>query len=290
MMKTRNYCFAGIEIQIIMPEKLMYEDERKLAPFAVSSVTDPHIFRYELAETFPEPTGNRIASLPSFQVYSDGDTQIRYIGSVSKSWENAYIRAVHKGKDHFVQLKSSQFPNKIGTHTVLDTLTVEHLIAQNDGLILHCSYIDYQGKAILFTAPSGTGKSTQAALWEEYKDAELINGDRSAIRNIDGNLFVYGIPFAGSSNVRKNVKLPLAAIVYLAQAPENHLSRLTGAKAFRRIWEGCSINIWNQEDIENCSSTVMAIAQTVPVYYLECTPTLSAVETLHQELERIHAI
>ena len=289
-MKTRYYRFAGIEIQITMPAKMMYEDERRLAPFAVSSVTDPHIFQYELTEVFPKPTGNCIASLPNFQVYSDGDMQIRYIGSVSLGWENAYIRAIHKDKEHLVQLKSSQYPNKIGTHTVLDTLTVEHLVAKNDGFILHCSYIDYHGKAILFTAPSETGKSTQADLWHQYRNADIINGDRAVIRCIDGKLYAEGFPYSGSSNYCENRSLPLCAIVYLGQAPVTSIRKLRGYEAFAKIWEGISVNTWDKEDMDAVSSLTASIAETIPVYHLPCTPTLSAVETLHQELERIHAI
>ena len=100
------------------------------------------------------------------------------------------------------------------------------------------------------------------------------------------NVYAWGIPFSGSSLVRKNVKLPLAAIVYLEQSLHNEILRLHGAKAFRNIWEGCSLQIWNTEDVQKCSETVVNVISAVPVYSLKCRPDEEAVEVLQQQLER----
>ena len=57
---------------------------------------------------------------------------------------------------------------------------------QNRIIHLHSSYIIYHDKAILFTGPSGIGKTTQAELWRDYQGAEIINGDVTLIRKWDG--------------------------------------------------------------------------------------------------------
>lgn len=134
---------------------------------------------------------------------------------------------------------------------------------------------------MLFTAPSGTGKSTQAQLWCDHRGAELINGDRIAV----GNGMIYGIPFCGSSTVAKNVTLPLAAVVYLSQAPTNTITRLRGVAAFRKLWEGCSVNVWDEEDMDRCSRAVMDTVAAVPVLHLACTPDERAVALLEQALK-----
>ena len=152
------------------------------------------------------------------------------------------------------------------------------------GCILHASYIAWKDKAILFTAPSGTGKSTQAALWQTLQGAEVINGDRAVIRMDAGVPVACGLPYAGSSGICKNRTLPLAAIVYLSQAPETELHTLTGYRAFRRIWEGFSLNVWNRQDLLTGTEIVDEIIRKVPVFHLACTPDESAVTILEQEL------
>ena len=284
-MIRKNYIFAGVEIQIAMAEELMYTDDRYLAPFAVDTVTDPHVFTFEFSDSLPAPEGECTVKKPGFHVYEQGEMSVRYIGSVENGWENAYICARHNGKIHEVNLKKSQFSGRVGTHTVLSALAAEHLIAQNDGVVFHCSYIDVGDKAILFTAPSETGKSTQADLWNKYRDAEIINGDRAAIRLIDGKLHTAGIPFAGSSIHCKNRTLPLAAIVYLAQAPVTTIRRMKGYEAFARVWEGISINTWDKSDMEKASALVKKLVENVPVFYMPCTPDESAIIALEKALE-----
>lgn len=289
-MKERYYQFAGIEIAISMPEDRIYEREYRLSPFRVPEVTKPHRYQFDLIDSLPEPQGPCIAMQGGYRVYQEGNCRVRYIGSVQKTWKNAYICARHEGKDHRILLKASEYPGRIGTHTVLDSLEAEHLIVQNGGVIFHCSYIDRNGKAVLFTAPSETGKSTQAELWNQFRGAQIINGDRAAVRVVDGNVIAEGIPFAGSSQYCENRSLPVEAIVYLGQAPVTTIRKLRGYEAFSRIWEGISVNTWDRKDLELASDTVKYIAETVPVYHMPCTPDEDAVIVLEQELRKLESV
>lgn len=280
----KYYSFAGIELAICIPEDRIYQDERYLAPFRVDTVTDPHRYTFEMVESLTPPAGACIHAAGGFRVYQEDAWQIRYIGSVADSWKPAYIRVAHLGREHRVELRQDQIPGRIGTNTVLNSIAAEHLVAQEGGFVFHSSYICWQGKAILFTAPSGTGKSTQAELWRSLRGAEVINGDRSVVRVTEDGVFACGIPFAGSSQCCKNQTLPLAAIVYLDQAPCTTIHRLQGFESFRRIWEGVSVNIWDKEDMALVSEAVERVARNVPVFYLPCTPDESAVTALEQAL------
>lgn len=356
-MMERYYRLAGVELAIHMDENLMYEDERTLAPFAVEAdrgcalaeaevpdlgcaLGEPtHRFYFEVVEELDPPRGICVTTQPDFIVWQDGETEIRYINLTRKVWEEAGIRAEHCGRTHRVQLKAARYPGGVGVKTVLNALAAERLIARNGGFVFHSSYVEVDGKAVLFTAPSETGKSTQAELWRSLRGAEIINGDRSVVRLVEcigerrcvarlteragqglaakglaGNVskaesqctseaerrdvsgagagvrdyvaLACGIPFAGSSQICENVTLPLAAIVYLKQAPQTTIRRLRGAEAFRRVWEGCSVNTWNREDVERVSATVEQILQTVPVFELACTPDESAVLALEGVLPK----
>lgn len=284
MTMERYFKFAGVELAIDLPEDRMFTDPRDLAPFEVERVTDPHHYTFTMVEELTPPDGECVASPPGFRVYQAGERQIRYIGSVQNGWEPAYMRVEHCGREHRGELKLSQFPGRVGTHTVLEAVAAEHLIAREYGVVFHSSYIEYEGQAILFTAPSGTGKSTQAELWRALRGAEIINGDRSAIRVVDDVVYAAGLPFSGSSQICENRTLPLRAIVYLGQAAETTISQVRGYQAFARIWEGCSVNIWDEEDVRRASSVVKWTASTVPVYYLPCTPDESAVIALEKAL------
>lgn len=278
----RFYEFAGVGIAIRIPDTVMYKEDASLSPFRVEEIPAPHCFDFSLVETLPAPLGICIAAQPAFVEFREGEMTVRYIGTVQKGWEDAYIRVAHWGKEHRVLLKSSNYPNRVGSKTVLNIMWAEHLIVQTGGVIFHASYIEADGKAILFTAPSGTGKSTQAYLWQKYRDAGIINGDRCAIRVTEGGIVASGIPFAGSSNICLNKTLPLAAVVYLKQAPQNHIRRLAGTEAFCRIWEGCSVNVWDKADVAAVSATVQQVISAVPVFELACTPDEMAVKTLEE--------
>lgn len=283
---TKYYELAGVGIAVRIADELMYTNERYMAPYRVEMVSDPHVFDFELVESLPEPAGNRVASGASFAVYQNGERTLRYIGAVQENLENAYMCVMHYGREHRVFLKRSYFPEQISAKIVLSCIAAEHLIAQNGGFIFHSSYIEIDGKAVLFTAPSQTGKSTQADLWHRLRGAAIHNGDRSAVRWVDGQAWVYGIPFSGSSGICENVTLPLSAIVYLKQAPQTTIRRLRGAESFRRVWEGCSVNTWDRNDVDRISETVMAVLSAVPVYELSCTPDESAIIALEGVLNK----
>ena len=232
-------------------------------------------------DSLPEPQGILILEQPNFSLYQIPEGHVRYIGG-----QNSYIRAEHLGKLHKVQVKRKTHSDYIGVKTVLESIEVEHLIARNNGFVFHCSYIDHNGKAILFTAPSGTGKSTQADLWAKYRGTEIINGDRAAIRLAEGKPLAEGIPFAGSSQYCKNRSLPIEAIVYLGQAPKTTIRKIRGYEAFAKIWEGVSVNTWDREDMESVSEMVQKVAAQIPIYHMPCTPDESAVLALEEALRK----
>lgn len=281
----RYYHFAGVDVKLVMPGEYGYEDKRFLAAFRVETAFNPDVFEFHFVEKLNSPEGMYVSTEPGFCVFSDGESSVRYIGSVQKSWKNAYMRVKHNGKRHDVQLLRSSIPNRVTTNMVLNALALEHLVARENGFVFHSSYIESEGRAILFTAPSGTGKSTQADLWNQYRGAEIVNGDRSVIRVIGNDVCACGIPFAGSSTYCLNRTLPIAAIVYLEQAARTAIRQVRGYEAFRRVWEGISVNIWDKQDMERITAAVTNVLEQVPVFHLACTPDESAVTALENALK-----
>ena len=164
------------------------------------------------------------------------------------------------------------------SRNIINHLGLETLLRVKNGLLLHASFIRWDGKGILFTAPSGTGKSTQANLWEKHESAEILNGDRAALRDIDGSWYAYGLPYAGSSGIYRNEKAPVHAIIVLRQAKENKIKKLTLTEAFPYIYSEFTVHRWDKEFVEEIWNAVLMLLGNVPVYLLECLPDQGAVE------------
>ena len=188
------------------------------------------------------------------------------------------------------QVDGWMYPDRTGMFrnlaNLLDASDLETLFALFDAFSLHSSLVRRQeGDAILFTAPCGTGKSTQAALWERYAGADTLNGDRSLLRAVDGVWTAFGSPFAGSSGIYRKESAPVRALVVLRQAPENSICRLRAAEAFRAIYSESVLPRWHTETHQRVIELITAIVNAVPVYRLACTPDERAVTLLRETLE-----
>lgn len=162
----------------------------------------------------------------------------------------------------------------------------EMLLLQKGRLLLHASCVDTPLGGLLFSGPSGIGKSTQAELWRQYAGAELINGDRPILSRDEQGWRAWGSPYAGSSRHFVNESCVLRAVVLLKQAKSCTLRRLSGADAFRRVFAGTTVNSWNKSSVLHVCELTEQLVSALPVYELSCTPDRAAVELLRAELER----
>jgi len=144
--------------------------------------------------------------------------------------------------------------------------------------LFHCSYVDIGGRAILFTAPSGGGKTTQGRLWEQYAGAEMLNGDRAVLELRDGAIWVHGLPIAGSSGVFTNRSLPLAAIFVVNKASINRAVPMRAADAVTALFAQLTSHSWDTDYVTSTLDFAMLLASTVPAFRLDCTISPEAVE------------
>lgn len=278
------YEFAGIRVRL-RTEAEELGRRGILEAFSAPAGDWQHAYTVTTADQIDEDPGTRVYTQGDFCVSRYGRQTLRYVGAVELGSENATFRICREDSRTQLTYCRGKLYDRISARLLIQGLELEHLLTVHNGLILHASFITYEGRAILFTAPSETGKSTQAQLWCDHAGAELVNGDRAAVRILDDGIMSSGIPFSGSSPVCRNVTAPLAAIVCLSQAPENTITRLRGVRAFRRIWEGCTVNVWDRADVELATQTVSRIISRIPVYHLACTPDSRAVELLKNTLE-----
>lgn len=170
------------------------------------------------------------------------------------------------------------------SHNICDLMGLETLLLKYEGLLLHASFIRWQNRGILFSAPSGTGKSTQADLWKKYENAETLNGDRAGIRYVDGEWTAFGLPLAGSSRIYRNESASVNAIVVLRQSPENHIRRLKPTEAFGCLYPEITVHRWCRAWVEKTSSLLLDLVTQVPIWLLECRPDVGAVQLVKESI------
>lgn len=151
-------------------------------------------------------------------------------------------------------------------------------------LFLHASQIVHEGKGILFTAPSGVGKTTQAKLWQKHRGAEIICNDRTLVRRTEGVWRTYGYPLDGSEPVRSSAVHSLGAVVLLEQGSGNLVQRLRPSKALPRLMRQVVMDCWSGEARTAAMELLLTLMEEIPVYLLTCTPDERAVETLEVKL------
>lgn len=165
-----------------------------------------------------------------------------------------------------------------------------NLFGQFNTLIFHSSFVSYKDKAILFTGPSGIGKSTQADLWKNYENTDIVNGDRSAINKIDDKWYAYGLPYSGSSNYCLNKKSQIKLIVALDQGDTNKIIKLSGAEKFKYVYSQIAFNKWDKELNIKIIDLIQKLIDDVEIVKLSCTPTYDAVEVLKNFIEEENLI
>ena len=146
-------------------------------------------------------------------------------------------------------------------------------------LLAHASVIEYNGEGVIFSGPSGIGKTTQAQLWEKYKQAQIINGDKVFIRHENDGFNAYGLPWKGSSEYCLNRKVPLKAVVILKQSEKNSVRKL-GAESVECFMPHVFFPHWDKNCLEKALDIFDTLIKNVPVYLLECRADSEAAELM----------
>lgn len=141
-----------------------------------------------------------------------------------------------------------------------------------DGMMLHASAIAIDGKAYLFSADSGTGKSTHVGLWRQVFGDErvrIINDDKPALRLENGTWYVYGTPWSGKYGLNLNLRYPLAGICFLERGQTNKIQPYTKSdivfRFLKQTYRSKKVDIQ-----EKTLSHIGSLLEKVPVWQLEC--------------------
>ncbi len=140
-----------------------------------------------------------------------------------------------------------------------------------DGMMLHSSAVVVDGKAYLFTADSGVGKSTHTGLWLKAfgERAYILNDDKPALRRVDGVWYAYGTPWSGKHDISVNARVPVAGIACLTRAAENSIEPFGGTAAIGAIFKQLSRPRMPEIRIKILELLDQLIRE-VPIWHLSC--------------------
>ncbi len=144
-------------------------------------------------------------------------------------------------------------------------------VVANGGMLMHGAVIQYESAAYMFTAPSGTGKTTHIRQWKKlYGDkVQIINGDKPLIRYLDGEFIAYGTPWCGKEHYNVNTKAPLKGIVLLSRGEENSIEAINPEKLNKFLLKQVYMPK-SREGILNTLDFADKLFTTVPLYSLKC--------------------
>lgn len=153
--------------------------------------------------------------------------------------------------------------------------------------VFHGAVIEYKGRGYLFTAPSGTGKTTHIRLWQKYiGDAvKIVNGDKPIIHISPNGVTAYATPYAGKEGYHNHSSVSLNGIILMKRAKENRMEKVNPSEYLAEIMP----QIYRPFDTFGVIKTLEllnTILSTVPLYVLYCNISEDAVKTSFEELTK----
>ncbi len=157
-----------------------------------------------------------------------------------------------------------------------------------EGFLLHASAVMMDGKAYLFSAPSGTGKSTHTSLWLKHfgERAQILNDDKPAIRIIDDNIKVFGTPWSGKTDLNINAEAELAGICFLERDTTNHIEEMSKAEAVVRVLNQ-TIRPSEEKQMGLLLDTLDVVISKTPIYKMGCTISEDAAVMAYEKMSGI---
>ena len=276
-----HFGLAGLQIVLSTPAKI--EISHRLRPF----LTEPQektACSIRVQEVTQLPQMSDFGTWHGLEYYDRCDDKMRIFHCIADSRSAFAVTEFLRNGNVEILVLPAYLCWFSGSSGIFNRIGMETLLLQHQGLLLHASLIDYAGCAIAFAGPSGVGKSTQAELWKTHLQADVINGDRAALRKTEDGWMAYGFPYAGTSGIYRQTCAPLKAIVVLKQGKENRLQKISPAEAFAKVYPELSVHRWDREFTKTAADLCIELLTQTPIYLLECLPEESAVLLLKKGL------
>ena len=156
-----------------------------------------------------------------------------------------------------------------------------------DTLLLHGSAVAVDGEGYLFTADSGTGKSTHTRLWRQvFGDrAVMVNDDKPFLQLTPDGVILHGSPWSGKHGLDANLNVPLKGICLLERGRENSIHRITAAEAMPMLEKQsyCPLSAEKQPCYQHL---LAALVEAVPLWRMACNKDPEAAQVAYTAMEK----
>ncbi len=171
---------------------------------------------------------------------------------------------------------------------ILSSEVFSEKILDHSGFILHASAIVLDGQAYLFSAPSGTGKSTHTSLWIETFGngrAHILNDDKPAIRRLGKKYYAYGTPWSGKTALNANESVPLQAIAFIERSDYDWIRPMNTSEAVLYLTHNiiCPKSVLNYEKL---IPLIDGLLRDVSIYHMGCTMSVNAVNLAYCTMKK----
>lgn len=235
-------------------------------------------------ERLIEPSSKDYIELGNMRIWHDGNVEVRSYRALFGKEHAAYAISTWQNDKVDIHFK---FSTGYWSHQCASIWSMIHLESQlllADSILLHCCYIQYKSEALLFTAPSGTGKTTQGNIWKKVYGSQIVNGDLAVLQKTADGWDACGFPLSGSADECENLCYPIKAVVVVRQSPENHIEELSRIQQESLLYSECYVNSWNTDLINKAFDLLSNLARTIPVIIYHCNMEDKAAQVLHNFL------
>ncbi len=232
------------------------------------------------SEPAPEANDLPVAfSAPTWQLRSDGgvrtieglagrEARLLWVCRLAPDFATSRM-AVSR---HYRQVWSRESGMFSPVRYPLDQVLLMHILARKEGMIVHAAGLDVKGRGIAVAGKSGAGKSTTAELLVRHRVAEAVSDDRIVIRKGADGFGMFGTPWGGKGRIAENRSVPLRALLFLEQAPENALRRIDRTDAVEKLLPVVSVPWFDRDLMPTVLETCERLVDAVPAFVCRFRP------------------
>lgn len=192
-------------------------------------------------------------------------------------------------KDEFISEQQKNIPHlSWDEHEYMWTCEAFYReLLRHSGIMLHSSCVEKDGVAYLFSAKSGTGKSTHTHLWiESLENTRIINDDKPALICDNGVWYACGTPFSGKTDENLDVKVPVRAISFIHRSEKNEVKKINPVEAIGQFLSQ-TVNPKEKDLAEKMLENLDLVLKNIPVFSVGCNMEKDAARQVYEGIERL---
>jgi len=263
---------ANININI----NLIYEKDFKTLPNYLSNDSKIDSIISSTFNEYKSDFGIKFMETKYYDKYKNGNKIIQH----QKNIDGTYYAVIEYDNKNINIYNDKN--NKFQDEYLLFQYAINYLIDKyTNSILFHSSSIIYNNLGIIFSAKSGTGKSTHRRLWEKYGNAICINDDKNIITLENDKLYILPNPCSGKHMKDNNIKSELNIIVFLYQSKDNIINKLSKKEAFKLLLG--QINVPNDDNKDKWNKIIDKLLE-LPIYHYGCNMEMDAYLTLKERI------